>query len=254
MHPVDFVGKYFRTRGPLNTVPGPQGRPVIAQAGGSAPGRDLAARNADVMLGLVKSPPEDMVEFRADMDRRLREYGRDPEDLHIFFMAHAFIGEDDAAGKERYQRSVDHRTHPDEIEKRLWTMSYTSGGEIDYAKYDRHGPIPPTELGNGETTTHKLMLAAAAEGKTLYDLVTGPPMNYGMDFVGSAKTIAAQMDEVMKSTERPDGFLIQGIDDELSRRTLTEITDGLCAELQRQRLIRTGYSGRTFRENLSNWD
>lgn len=53
------------------------------------------------------------------------------------------------------------------------------------------------------------MLAAAAEGKTLYDLVTGPPMNYGMDFVGSAKTIAAQMDEVMKSTERPDGFLIQ---------------------------------------------
>ena len=30
---VDFEGKWFRTRGPLNNPPGPQRRPVIAQAG-----------------------------------------------------------------------------------------------------------------------------------------------------------------------------------------------------------------------------
>ena len=36
VHPVDFAGKYFRTRGPLNTIPGPQRRPVIVQAGASA--------------------------------------------------------------------------------------------------------------------------------------------------------------------------------------------------------------------------
>lgn len=251
VHPVNFEGKYFKTRGPLNTYPGPQGTPVIAQAGGSPAGRDLAARNADVMLGLVSSP-EEMVKFRADMDARLEKYGRKPDDLHIFFMSHAYIGADDNDAKARHEHAQAHRFDDDEIQKRLWSMSYTSGGEVDYAKYDLHGPIP-TELGNGETTTHKLFLAAAAEGKTLYDLVTGPS-NYGMDFIGSAATIASQMDEVMKSTGRPDGFLIQGIEDELSRRSLTEVTDGLCAELQRRRLIRNGYSGRTFRENLSNWD
>ncbi|HAS31731.1 MAG: FMNH2-dependent monooxygenase [Microbacterium sp.] len=250
VHTADFNGKYFKSRGPLNTLPGPQGHPVIAQAGGSPRGRDLAARNAEVMLGLVNSP-EEMVAFRADMDERLRKFGRDPEDLHIFFMCHAYIGETDRHAQERFDEVQSHRFDFDEIEKRLWTMSYTSGGEIDYAKYDLHGPVPTT-LGNGETTTHKATLAAAADGKSLYDLVTGRS-TYGMDFIGSAKTIAAQMKEVMDSTGRPDGFLIQGIEDELSRRSLAEITDGLCAELRRQKLIRSGYNHKTFRENLADW-
>jgi alkanesulfonate monooxygenase SsuD/methylene tetrahydromethanopterin reductase-like flavin-dependent oxidoreductase (luciferase family) len=33
VHPIDFVGKYFSSRGPLNMPPGPQRRPVICQAG-----------------------------------------------------------------------------------------------------------------------------------------------------------------------------------------------------------------------------
>ncbi|RKR73431.1 NtaA/DmoA family FMN-dependent monooxygenase [Frondihabitans australicus] len=246
---VDFEGKYFRTRGPLNTVPGPQRRPVIAQAGGSPKGRDLAARNADVMLGLVQSP-EEMVEFRADMDRRLAAFGRDPDDLHIFFMAHAYIGESDRDGRERFDAVAASRHDPSAIAAKLWAMSYTSGGEIDFSKFDLDGPVP-TRLGNGETTTHKAWTAAGA-GKTLRDVVTGPA-NYGLDFVGSAATIASQMDEVMRATGRMDGFLIQGIEDELTRRSLAEVTDGLCPELKRRGLIRKSYEHDTFRENLESW-
>lgn len=249
VHPVDFVGTYFKTRGPLNTVPGPQGHPVIAQAGGSAPGRDLAAKSADVMLGLVNSP-EEMVAFRADMDRRLASYGRAPEDLHIFFMAHAYIGETQADGQERFDRVQRRRFEPDEIEKRLWTMSYASGGEIDYSRFDLHAPVP-TEIGNGETTTLKALVEQP--GKTLYDVVTGPA-RFGFDFVGSADSIAEQMNDVMALTGRPDGFLIQGIEDELTRRSMAEIADGLCPVLKKRGYIRTGYSGRTFRENLSLFD
>jgi long-chain alkane monooxygenase len=32
VHPIDFTGKYFKSRGPLNMPPGPQRRPVICQA------------------------------------------------------------------------------------------------------------------------------------------------------------------------------------------------------------------------------
>jgi alkanesulfonate monooxygenase SsuD/methylene tetrahydromethanopterin reductase-like flavin-dependent oxidoreductase (luciferase family) len=39
VHPIDFVGKYFKSRGPLNMPPGPQRRPVICQAGLSPAGR-----------------------------------------------------------------------------------------------------------------------------------------------------------------------------------------------------------------------
>src|ERR1700721_2325149 len=49
VHAVNFEGKYFKTRGPLNSGPCPQGQPVIAQAGGSPRGRALAGRHADTI-------------------------------------------------------------------------------------------------------------------------------------------------------------------------------------------------------------
>src|SRR5258708_25377895 len=35
IHPIDFEGRFYRCRGPLNTAPGPQRRPVICHAAGS---------------------------------------------------------------------------------------------------------------------------------------------------------------------------------------------------------------------------
>jgi alkanesulfonate monooxygenase SsuD/methylene tetrahydromethanopterin reductase-like flavin-dependent oxidoreductase (luciferase family) len=35
VRPIHFEGKYFKCRGPLNTMPCPQGRPTYVQAGGS---------------------------------------------------------------------------------------------------------------------------------------------------------------------------------------------------------------------------
>ena len=36
VRPIHFEGKYFKCRGPLNTVRSPQGKPVFVQAGGLA--------------------------------------------------------------------------------------------------------------------------------------------------------------------------------------------------------------------------
>lgn len=37
VHPIHYEGRFHRSRGPLNTLPGPQRRPVVCQAGGSPP-------------------------------------------------------------------------------------------------------------------------------------------------------------------------------------------------------------------------
>ena len=50
VRPINFEGKYFKVRGPLNTVRSPQGRPVFVQAGGSPRGRAFAARHADSII------------------------------------------------------------------------------------------------------------------------------------------------------------------------------------------------------------
>ena len=47
VRPINFEGKYFKCRGPLNTVRSPQGKPVFVQAGGSPRGRAFAAKHAD---------------------------------------------------------------------------------------------------------------------------------------------------------------------------------------------------------------
>ena len=51
---IDHVGKYFTCRGPLNTVPSPQGKPVMIQAGGSPKGRDFAAQHADAIVTIAR--------------------------------------------------------------------------------------------------------------------------------------------------------------------------------------------------------
>jgi long-chain alkane monooxygenase len=242
VHTVDFEGRYFKTRGPLSTAPGPQHRPVIAQAGNSGPGRDLAARSADMMLALANTA-EGMKEIREDMHRRLRGYGRNPDDFKILFMCQVYLGEDDEQARDNHRREEAVRTSPEGLVRQLWTMSYASGGEVDYAKFDLDAPIPSI-LGNGETTTMKALLDAA-EGKTLREMLTGPNQ-YGYDFIGSADSVAAQMDELMQEVGG-DGWLIFGS----TRRTkIAEITDGLAPALRRRGVIRDGYEHSTFRENL----
>jgi long-chain alkane monooxygenase len=48
--PIQFKGKFFKCRGPLNTAPSPQGRPTYVQAGMSEKGRDFAAKHADSII------------------------------------------------------------------------------------------------------------------------------------------------------------------------------------------------------------
>jgi FMN-dependent oxidoreductase (nitrilotriacetate monooxygenase family) len=242
VHPINFEGKHFKVRGPLNTIPGPQHRPVVAQAGNSGPGRELAARHADTMLALAADPTE-MKALRTDMSARLIAHGRKPSDLKILFMATPHLADTDADAQELHRRKEDERKTPEAIEERLWDWSYASGGVVDYASYDLDAPVPQV-VGNGETTTARAWLKGTAN-RTLREVVTGPS-KYGIEFVGSCDTVAAQMGEVMEEAGG-DGFLIYG---QMERRAIAEITDGLAPALRKRGLIRSGYEHKTFRENL----
>jgi FMN-dependent oxidoreductase (nitrilotriacetate monooxygenase family) len=243
VHPINFEGKYFKCRGPLNTIPGPQRRPVVAQAGNSEPGRELAAKHADVILALCKNPDEMRV-LRQDFDQRLISHGRKPEDLKILFMLLPVVAETDADAVEIARREDAYLHSQEAIEMRLWGMSYVSGGTIDYFKYDLDGPVPQ-EIGTGETTSAK-QLISNSEGKTLRELVT-TPMDYGIRMIGSFDTVAEQMGEAMEVVGPNSGFLIYR---PVTRKDILDVTDGLCPALRRRGLIRSSYEYRTFRENL----
>jgi FMN-dependent oxidoreductase (nitrilotriacetate monooxygenase family) len=82
IHPVDYEGRYFRVRGPLNVPRSPQGHPLLVQAGSSQDGREFAARYAEAIF-TAQQTLADGQEFYTDMKRRARRIGRDPGQIKI---------------------------------------------------------------------------------------------------------------------------------------------------------------------------
>lgn len=82
IHPISHAGEHFRVRGPLNVPRPPQGHPVLAQAGSSEAGKNLAAAHADVHFCFINAVEEGLA-YRADLNRRLASKGREPGDLKI---------------------------------------------------------------------------------------------------------------------------------------------------------------------------
>ncbi|MGE3620530.1 MAG: NtaA/DmoA family FMN-dependent monooxygenase [Acidimicrobiia bacterium] len=248
VHKVDHQGRFFKCHGALNIPAGPQGWPVIAQAGASPAGRQLSATHCDTMIG-QSGNIEHMKAFRNDIRERMVALGRKPDECKVLFMANPILGETDEEALERDFRYRVAAATPDQIEKTLWTMSYSSGGSVDYGALDLDAPMPET-AGNGQMSVIAKYLANSGGGtKTLRELVvpTQEKVRPGEhNFIGSPDTVAGQMQEVMEEVGG-DGFLIGNT---MTRRSIAEVADGLAPALRRRGLIRTGYSYDTFRENL----
>jgi FMN-dependent oxidoreductase (nitrilotriacetate monooxygenase family) len=107
VHAVNYSGKYFSTRGPLNSGPAPQGQPVIAQAGGSPRGRKFAAAHADTIVVNAKGI-EAMRTYREDVHKHMVARGRKPSDCKILYLINPILG--DTMERPRHvEEAVRHR-------------------------------------------------------------------------------------------------------------------------------------------------
>jgi FMN-dependent oxidoreductase (nitrilotriacetate monooxygenase family) len=241
VHTIDYEGQYYRSRGPLNSGPCPQGRPVIAQAGGSGPGRAIAAKYADTIVAHPKGI-EAMKEYRRDVRAQMAALGRDPDSCKILYL----IGPIVAASREEAQIRVDRRRASAEanIDVRLAQMGWSTN--IDFSGHDLDAPV--AELTTNGHQSSLAQFVRRAGGKTLREAIIGYSTSGGVvDFVGTPDDVAAQMDEVMQEVGG-DGFLFSLGD--VSRKSVAEITDGLVPALQQRGLTRTAFSGKHLRDNL----
>src|SRR5580704_6459203 len=238
IHPIHHAGRFYKSRGPLNTAPGPQRRPVICQAGGSPAGRAFAAKHADLIIAKERSVAG-AKKYRQDITRLMASHGRDPADCKVLFNTSAIIGEtiDDAKYKRARMTAALEKT----IDVRLAGMSYLT--MIDFSKFDLDKPLPDVKT-NASRASFEAYLSGDGT-KTLREMMLDPGSG-GLDFVGTADSIAAEMHEVMQEVGG-DGFLIQ---DPLTRRAIAEVTDGLAPALKRRGLLQPEYLHKHFRDNL----
>jgi FMN-dependent oxidoreductase (nitrilotriacetate monooxygenase family) len=240
---IDFEGKYYQVRGPLNSGPLPQGRPVIAQAGTSPRGREFAARHAHTIVCDVEGTAA-MKAYRDDVRSRAAAAGRNPGDCKVLFVVSPVIGrtEREAQAMAEQLRRRDHEL----AEQRLAHLSKATN--IDFsAVIGLDEPIGDQEL---RTNGHQQSLAfflAKYRGKTLRQ--AGAEMGFygSVELIGTPDSVAAQMDEVMQETGG-DGFLLHS--DHLSGKVIAEITDGLVPALQARGLTRAEYEHTQFTDNL----
>lgn len=241
---IDFDGKWFSSRGPLNTLPMPQGRPVIAQAGGSPAGRGLAAAEADVIVSAPKGIAS-MKSYRDDIRQRMDKLGRDPDSCKVLYMITPVVGETMAEAQAKAHRMYDE--DPDAIMRKLALMS---SAQTDWSKYDLDSPLPeelPDDRG-GHSIYNELR--KSGPDKTLRELLGGSSQSESLTLVGTPSSIVDQMEEAMEEVGG-DGFLFfAGGGGLITRHYLTEILDGLMPELTRRGLARDWYPHQTFRDNL----
>jgi long-chain alkane monooxygenase len=244
VNPIHHEGKFYKVRGPLNTVRSPQGRPVYVQAGASPRGRDFAAMHADSIVSVASGVAE-MKAFRADVRARAAALGRNPDDIKVLFCVTPTVGETEQDAHDRHNRMLN---SPNFINDILASMSSIT--DIDFARYDLDQPLPGKLVTNGEQGTLD-KFQQYGSGKTLRELVVDGAggLVSSVELIGTPDQVAARMGEVMEEVGG-DGFLITTPVLRVSRRYIVEIADGLVPALQKRGLTRTAYKHEMLRDNL----
>jgi FMN-dependent oxidoreductase (nitrilotriacetate monooxygenase family) len=242
VRPIDFNGKFFKCRGPLNTVPSPQGRPAFVQAGGSPRGRKFAAMTADSIIAPSAGIKGNKA-YRDDVRMHAEKAGRNPDDIKVLFVCSPILGETMAEAQEALARI---QSSPNYIERTLAGRSSIT--DIDFSTFDLDKPLPPLTT-NGEQGSLDAF-AQWGSGKTLRQLVMDNVSRGLEGLVGTPASVADYMEQVAHEVGG-DGFLITKPQTTLvNRKYITEICEGLVPELQRRGLVRTEYTKTTLRETL----
>ncbi|MDM0035256.1 LLM class flavin-dependent oxidoreductase [Variovorax sp. J22P271] len=240
LHTLNHKGKYFSVRGPLHIARPVQGWPVIVQAGASEPGRQLAAETAEVIFAAHGTLDEGRA-FYADVKGRLAALGRERDHLKILPAAFVVVG--DTVAEARAQRArLDSLVH---AHSAIASLSVALGHDV--SGFDLDQPLPEVPETNASRSSRERVIALARrEGLTVRQLAQRLGGYGGLAFVGTAQTIADEMQEWLER-EGADGFNIMfpwlpgGLD---------AFADKVVPELQRRGIFRREYEGRTLRENL----
>ncbi len=244
LHTLNHKGEWFSVRGPLNVARPVQGHPVVIQAGSSEPGKELAARTAEVIFTAWQTLAEAQA-FYSDVKGRLANYGRSPDDLKIMPGVFPIIGRTEEEAEEK--KALLEELIPLEAGVSLLSNLIS----FDLSPYPVDGPLPDLpeleQINGGKSRFTLLKDLAEREGLTirkLYQRVAGARGH--REIKGTPVQIADQLQEWFEQGTA-DGFNIMP---PYLPGGLEDFVDLVVPELQRRGLFRTEYTGRTLRENL----
>ncbi|MFS0724608.1 NtaA/DmoA family FMN-dependent monooxygenase [Paenibacillus sp. 1P07SE] len=243
VHRINFEGTYYKSQGPLNVLPTPQGRPTLIQAGSSARGKDFAARWADAVI-VAKHNLDDMKRYYDDLKERAVKMGRHPDELKIFFIIKPVVGATEEIAAQRQQL----RMNPTDLELHAALAAMSSRMSVDLAKYELDEPVPTMNeksIQGGQTTLSRYQ--TAEKRPTLREMATEESAGNKANIIGTPDQVAEQLEHIM-TTVGGDGFVVRV--DAHDHGYMQEFVDTVIPVLQERDLVRREYTGKTLRDNL----
>ncbi|WOC11432.1 NtaA/DmoA family FMN-dependent monooxygenase [Gordonia sp. MP11Mi] len=247
IRPVEHRGEFFSVAGPLPVPPGPQGSPVLVQAGGSEGGLRLAGDFADVVFTVAQTR-EDAVAFRDDIRSRAVEAGRDADAVKVSLGVVVLVGVDEADAANRL----------DELAAILPIEKLTAGLLNDLGlpagSFGPDDPINADDLPDEVSGTAfsagfgRAVRALIAQGpRTPRQIVVGSAGGSGHRLVvGSPERIADDLGEWF-TAGAADGFTIMPADTAVDLENFTRLVVPI---LQERGQFQTDYADPTLRGRL----
>ncbi|WP_227982095.1 LLM class flavin-dependent oxidoreductase [Nocardia spumae] len=241
VHTVDYAGDRFRVRGPLNSPRGPQGRPLLVQAGSSESGKEFAARYAEAVFTAQRGLEEGQ-RFYRDLKARLPKYGRSPDELKVLPGLVPYIADTTAEALALEQEFTD-LIAPDYALRQLSTQL-----GIDLTEHPLDAPLPPlpaeSDIEGGKSRFTLVKDLATQEQLTVRQLIGKLGGGRGhRSFAGTPEQIADEL-QTWFEAGAADGFNIMP---PYLPGGLTDFVDRVVPILQERGLFRTEYSADTLR-------
>ncbi|MGE3539501.1 MAG: LLM class flavin-dependent oxidoreductase [Candidatus Tectimicrobiota bacterium] len=244
VRPLNYEGTYYRVAGPLNLPRGPQGRPVLVQAGSSDTGRAFAARHAEAMFTAQVEKTQAQA-FYADLKARVAAGGRDPEQALILPGLSPLLAASSSEAR-RLTEELGALTNPEAGRRRL--SGRFGGYDFSHLPLDR--PLTPDDFPAPDTVeaarsrTEVILDMVRRQGLTLRQLLARLAGARGHHTVaGTPEQVADLMTEWF-TEGAADGFNIMP---PVLPAQLEVFIAEVIPLLQRRGLFRTAYEGNTLR-------
>ena len=243
---IDHDGSFYHVTGPLTVPRGPQGRPVLVQAGSSQPGRAFAAKHGEAIFTAVleKTAAQD---FYRDIKSRVAARGRRPDQCLIMPGLSPVIAPTETEAR-RYTEELD------SLGSRAVGLERLSGmfGGLDLSHCDLDAPLAPEDFPDPATLQGSISRPTLIvdfirnERPTLRQLLSklaGARGHY--TFAGTPEQVADLMEDWVDD-DAADGF-------NLMPPVLPQMLDVFIAEviplLRERGIFRTDYESCTLRDH-----
>ena len=244
VYPPGHVGRFYKVAGALNVPRSPQGYPLLVQAGSSEDGKDFAARYAEAVF-TAHQTRDDARAFYLDLKQRAVGYGRDPDTVKVLPGIVPILGGTEAQARA-LETELNRLIRP---EYALPQLAELLGVDISQLHLDHELPadLPGEDQVEGAKSRRTLVVnLGRRERLTVRELIARLGGGRGhFTVAGTAEQIADVITDWYHHGAA-DGFNIMP---PVLPSGLVSFVDTVVPILQERGLFRTGYSGRTLRDN-----